>query len=113
MAKRLRRVCSHLGLRGSLPLARRSHSGIDHLVCHETKVRGRQMRLRKSTWTFIVWTALMILWGFCLSEATVDCTGLMPSDCRGITALVHLVPFFVWFVGAVPLSIVWYATRPR
>lgn len=76
---------------------------------------------RKATWAILVWTVLMGV-GIVAAALNIgnDCAGLTGSDLsacqgdawiRGGIGLTLLV--LLWFVGFVPLAIVWFVSRPR
>ena len=72
------------------------------------------MHWRKTTWALIAWTALMVVWLIASATATATscpATGGSADDCRGYVGIAVGVILFIWFAGAVPLSIVWSATR--
>lgn len=79
------------------------------------------MPTRKASWAIAIWTALM---GVAILAAATgigqDCVGMAGgelSSCRadawgrGIVGLGLLG--FLWFVGFVPLWMIWRASRPR
>lgn len=76
---------------------------------------------RKASWAIAIWTALMAL--AILAAALgigADCVGLPGSEgsaCRAdawVNGAVGLgLLGFLWFLGFVPLWIVWYRSRPK
>jgi hypothetical protein len=76
---------------------------------------------RKATWAVLVWTVFMAV-GILAAALNIggDCVGLTGSDLsacqadawiRGGIGLTLLL--LLWFVGFVPLAIVWFVSRPR
>lgn len=76
---------------------------------------------RKAMWAILVWTVLMGV-GILAAALNIgrDCVGLTGSDLtacqadawiRGGIGLTLLL--FLWFVGFVPLAIVWFVSRPK
>ena len=79
------------------------------------------MPTRKASWAIAIWTVFM---GVAIVAAATgigqDCAGLAGSELsscqndawfRGGTGLALLG--FLWFVGFVPLWMIWRASRPR
>jgi hypothetical protein len=79
------------------------------------------MPTRKATWAILVWTAFMGIGMFAAALGIGgDCVGLTGSELascqagawvRGGIGLALLL--FLWFVGFVPLAIVWFVSRPK
>lgn len=76
---------------------------------------------RIATWAILVWTVLMAV-GIVAAALNIgrDCVGLAGSELsacqadawiRGGIGLTLLL--LLWFVGFVPLAIVWFVSRPR
>ena len=79
------------------------------------------MPSRKATWAILAWTVLMAV-GILAAALNIgtNCVGLTGSDLsacqadawiRGGIGLTLLL--LLWFVGFVPLVIVWFVSRPR
>ena len=79
------------------------------------------MAHRIATWVFLIWTVLMAV-GIVLAFSGIggDCAGLTGaelSDCqsdawgRGTIGLGLLG--LLWLIGAAPVGIVWWVTRPK
>jgi hypothetical protein len=71
------------------------------------------MHWRKSTWAFVIWTGLMILGLLAVPSAAANICSKWPSDCGGYEAIWALAVLFFWLLGAAPLSIILYATKPK
>jgi hypothetical protein len=72
------------------------------------------MHWRRWTWALIVWTALMIAWmAFSAAATATACpaTGGSAGECATYAGIAVAVIVLVWFVVAVPLSIIRGATR--
>jgi hypothetical protein len=76
---------------------------------------------RKATWAIVVWTTLMAV-GITAAALNIgaDCAGLAGGELSACQAEVWVrggvgltLLLFLWFVGFVPLAIVWFASRPR
>src|SRR5689334_16776618 len=76
---------------------------------------------RKMSWAILIWTAVFLLWGIsgvgAVSNRCVGLTGDALTTCQAGTAigggLGITIIFFLWFVGFIVLSIVWFMTRPK
>lgn len=76
---------------------------------------------RKMTWVLVLWTGLMLVWiiGGATSADTSDkdCGTLSKEACEGAqdagTAIGVGLLIFLWFLGFVVLSLVWFMSRPR
>ena len=76
---------------------------------------------RKMTWAIVIWTVLMAAWIIDgLSAVGEGCGGLTGSDlttCQAGTTiaggLAVSVLFFLWFIGFVVLSIIWFTSRAK
>jgi hypothetical protein len=82
------------------------------------------LRWRKMTWVVLIWTGLMFAWmigGAASAQDSADCaseaTQALRDACEagtdigtglGVAAL-----FFLWFIGFLVLSIVWFMTRRK
>ena len=72
------------------------------------------MHWRKSTWTLILWTGLMVVWLVSSVSATArGCadSGGHSDDCTAYVGLVGAIILFVGLAGALLLAAVWFATR--
>lgn len=79
------------------------------------------LRWRKMTWAILVFSGLMLAW-IIAGTSTAACGEYAPGTpdreaCElgediGTGIGVALI-FFLWFIGFVILSIVWFMTRPR
>jgi hypothetical protein len=79
------------------------------------------MPTRKATWAILLWTGFMGVGIFAAALGIGgDCAGLSGSDLgacqadawvRGVIGLALLL--VLWFVGFVPLAIVWFVSRPK
>lgn len=79
-------------------------------------------RWRKMTWTIWVWNALILIWiiGGTSSRPSQSCQAdayLSKHDCisasdAGTAIGVGLI-VFLWFMGFIVLSLVWFMTRPK
>ena len=72
---------------------------------------------RKMTWAIVIWTVLMLVWGIAGSQSvSSNCPGLDAATCQAATAVgtgIGLsVLFFIWFIGFIILSIIWFMSRP-
>jgi hypothetical protein len=76
---------------------------------------------RIATWAILAWTAFMAI-GMTAAGLDIgaDCAGLTGGELRACQADAWIrggvglsLLFFLWFVGFVPLAIVWLATRPK
>lgn len=79
------------------------------------------LRWRKMTWALLVWSGLMLAW-IVSATATEVCGDYAPGSADREacelgedvgTGIGVAFIFFVWFLGFVILSIVWFMTRPR
>jgi hypothetical protein len=82
-------------------------------------------RWRKMTWTIVIFSALMLLWVIvgassannaqhCANESSqflsqADCTSARDAG----TAIGVGLLIFLWFLGFVVLSLIWFMTRPK
>ena len=72
--------------------------------------------LRKMTWVLLIWTALCAIWLIAGVAGVDECP---PGDtaCEAGTAIgagigIVLI-FFVWFIGFIIASIIWFMTKPK
>jgi hypothetical protein len=71
------------------------------------------MHWRKSTWVFVIWSALMLLWAIG-GAAGANCrNATYEGACNAGVTIAWIVILFIWFLGAVPMAIIWYATKPK
>lgn len=78
-------------------------------------------RWRKMTWVLLIWTGLMTVWiiGGATSADTADkdCGTLSQASCEGAqdagTAIGVGLLIFLWFLGFIVLSLIWFMSRPR
>jgi hypothetical protein len=71
------------------------------------------MKWRWPTWVFIVWTVLMVLWVFA-GVRSADCaSSTYEGACNAGLGIGIFIILFIWFLVATPLSIIWYATKPK
>ena len=70
------------------------------------------MRRRKSTWTLIIWTVLMLIFAL-LGPLCLNCE-FFGSTCPPVfVEILWIFTLVIWFLGAVPITIVWYLFRPK
>lgn len=68
---------------------------------------------RLTTWILIGWCALCVLWlGSGLMATDCD-TSFYAGACRTGQGIAAIFILLVWAVVMVPLSIIWYATKPK
>ena len=75
---------------------------------------------RKATWAIIIWTVLMIVWAVTVTNAVGQaCTAEQAN--RGACELganvggalgVGLI-FFIWLIGFLVLTVIWFMSRPQ
>ncbi len=71
------------------------------------------MNWRWPTWVLLIWTGLMVLW-IAAGASAADCAdSAYPSACSAGLGIGIIFILFVWFLVATPLSIIWYATKPK
>jgi hypothetical protein len=79
------------------------------------------LRWRKMTWAIFVWSGLMLAW-MIGGTAGEQCSDYAPGTSERQacdlgedigTGIGVTVIFFIWFLGFLVLSIVWFMTRPR
>jgi hypothetical protein len=80
---------------------------------------------RKMTWVLIIWSAIFAIWiigGIVSADNAAECAReshayLSQSACEDArdagTGIGVALVFFLWFLGFVVLSLVWFMTRPR
>ena len=73
------------------------------------------MKFRKMTWAIWIWSILCIAWVFGGISSVEEC---VPGDsaCEVGTAIgagigIFMIGF-IWFLGFIVLSIIWFMTRP-
>jgi hypothetical protein len=73
------------------------------------------LKFRKMTWVFLAWNILMLVW---LVSGVAGVEQCSPGDsaCEVGTAIgagigIALIGF-VWFIGFIVLSILWFMTKP-
>jgi len=71
---------------------------------------------RKMTWAILIWTGFFILWAYGGLSGVAPCAN-SDSGCQAGTAIGGALAvsflFFLWIVGFIVLSIVWFMTRPK
>ena len=69
-------------------------------------------RWRKSSWAIAIWTSLILLWivGGLASVSKVASTSTAAAS--GATIGVAFI-LFVWFLVMVPMTLIWFATKPK
>ena len=80
------------------------------------------MPRRKTSWAIIIWTVLFAIW-IIAGIAGSDCAaqtgdGVISAQtaqdaCAAGTGIGVALIFFLWFIGFVTLSIVWFLTKNR
>jgi hypothetical protein len=78
-------------------------------------------RWRKATWAIVIWTVLMGIWVVGgVGSVGNNCPGMTGSQlaaCQAGTAIGGGIAvtfiFFIWFLGFVILSIIWFMSRPK
>jgi hypothetical protein len=71
------------------------------------------MGWRKSTWAFVLWTGLVLLW-MVSGASKADCQNqTYTTACQAGLGIGLTIILFIWFLVAVPMSIIWYATKPK
>lgn len=80
------------------------------------------MPRRKTSWALIAWTALFVVW-IVAAIAGNDCASQAGDEfisdqtardaCAVGTGIGVALIFFLWFIGFIVLSIVWFLTRNR
>lgn len=76
---------------------------------------------RKMTWAILIWTVLMLAWiASGVSATSNNCAGMAGdalTTCQAGTAigggLAVTFIFFIWFIGFIILSIIWFMSRPK
>lgn len=76
---------------------------------------------RKATWALVIWTAIFAIWiAAGTGSVANNCAGLVGDDltlCQSGTAigggLAVTFLIFLWFMGFVVLSLVWFMSRPK
>ena len=73
------------------------------------------MKFRKMTWTIWIWTILHIVWLVSGLSGVEECAA-GDVACEAGTAigagLGVIMIGFIWFIGFIILSIVWFMTKP-
>ena len=71
---------------------------------------------RKMTLVLILFTLLMAAWAIAGGSAT-DCGNITDEaeriGCEAGTGIGVVLLFFVWFIGFIILSVIWFMTRPK
>lgn len=84
-------------------------------------------RWRKMTWTILIWTGIFALWiggGIgdrpskdCATDPAVISGSLSLDACQAAsdvgTGVGVVLIGFLWFIGFIVLSLVWFMSRPR
>jgi hypothetical protein len=68
------------------------------------------------TWAILIFTALMLVWVISGANAAGQVPVANDAEAAGVaigTGLAVTFLFFIWFVGFIVLSIVWFMTRAR
>lgn len=71
---------------------------------------------RKMTWVLIIFSALMLVWiiaGASSTNCGSETTQAGKSGCEAGTGIGVGIIIFLWFLGFVVLSLIWFMTRPR
>ena len=74
------------------------------------------MKWRKMTWALIIWSVLMLIWVIAgTSGANCGSKGdqYSKAGCEAGTGIGVGIVIFLWFVGFVVLSLIWFMTRPK
>jgi hypothetical protein len=69
-------------------------------------------RWRKSSWAIAIWTAVILLWIVSGIASTADVASTSAAAAAGVTIGVAFI-LFVWFLVMVPMTIIWFATKPK
>jgi hypothetical protein len=96
--------------------------GLYYCATHRSLTKEHGMPRRKTSWAIIVWTVLFAIW-IIVGIAGNDC-GSQTGDrylsqhaaqdaCAAGTGIGVALIFFLWFIGFIVLSIVWFLTRNR
>lgn len=67
---------------------------------------------RKTTWAIVIWTALCALWLFTGMAAVAEDAAVSDAAALGATFGSAFILFF-WLLLVIPLSVLWFATRPK
>ena len=74
-------------------------------------------RWRRTTWVIVIWNVLIAVWLVAGLSGIEQCTGDYVEACEAGTAigagLGITVILGLWFIVLIPLSILWFATRPK
>jgi hypothetical protein len=85
----------------------------------------KRRKLRKMTWTLIVWTVVCLIWVVAgVHSADNQSAQYAAQHCQGFvqscvsagqagSAIGAGLVVGVWFIGFIVLSLVWFMTRPR
>jgi rubredoxin len=73
--------------------------------------------MRKATWALLIWTALMLIW-LIAGVGGTDCSAhgqfanAKESGCEAGAGIAAVGIIVIWFLGYIPLGIIWFASRP-
>lgn len=77
-------------------------------------------RWRLSTWLILLWTVAMLVWVISAGASGSNCanqTGAYQhakqTGCEAGTGIAVFAILIIWFLGYIPLGIVWFARRGR
>lgn len=73
-------------------------------------------KFRKMTWALLIWSGLIIAWmvaGGAASDCLAEPDQLSREACEAGTGIGVALIALIGFFGFVPLSIIWFMTRPK
>lgn len=84
-------------------------------------VPEKKKGIRKATWAIIIWTVLMVIWLIAgVGGAANSCNDLhgqfvnaKQSGCEAGASIGAAIIIVIWFLGYIPLGLVWLMSRPR
>jgi hypothetical protein len=78
---------------------------------------------RKMTWAVVIWCVVMAIWivaaiaGADSASNCADPGSISRATCEDVsdagTGIGVVLLWFVWFFGFIPLSLIWFMTRPK
>ncbi len=87
---------------------------------HTKKSDGRgsfpRPHWRKMTWVLIIWTLIFTIWvigGVNSTHCDRYASDLNQNACQAGTGIGVGIVIFLWFLGFVVLSLIWFMTRPK